>query len=339
MSAGPTTAAGAGGTARAGLHRVWRRSIVRGLVATLHYGRSSARVHPTARLDGPFERIEVSPGARISEQCMLRIEPTDDGRRSGHIALGRSVWLAPRCHLEATGDLTIGPHTTVQRGSSFNGTVAIGARCVIAPNVFISSGSHLFDRWPGLPVGEQERRATADGGSLEDRPVRVGEDCWLGVNVVIAPGVTVGRGAIVGANSVVTRDVGPYEVVAGSPAAFIRHRLDWRPPQHLDATSEDAVPYLVSGFDLTFGTELSAVFGSTATLALATGPDSMVRVCVDATTPTRLTVAGVEHTIGVGRSELVAPLPQGSRPSAVDHVEVSLDALGAPVRLVSAESF
>ena len=339
MSAGPDIPGVSANPAGAGLHRAWRRSILRGLAATIRYGRNSARVHPTARLDGPFDRIALSPGASISERCTLRIDSTDHGRRTGQITLDRSVWLAPRCHLEANGELSIGAYTTVQRGSSFNGTVAIGARCVIAPNVFISSGSHLFDRWPGLPIGEQERRAIAADGSLEDRPVRVGDDCWLGVNVVIAPGVTVGRGAIVGANSVVTRDVGAYEVVAGSPATFIRRRLEWRPPRTIDATSEDAVPYLVSGFDLTFGTELRAVFESTAELALDPGPDSMVRVLVDATTPSRLTVAGVEHTVGIGRSELVAPLPRVGQPSTVDHVEVRLHALGAPVRLLSAETF
>lgn len=54
------------------------------------------------------------------------------------------------------------------------------------------------------------------------RPITVGDDCWLGGNVVVCPGVTIGRGVTVGAGSVVTRDVPGFVVVAGNPARVIR---------------------------------------------------------------------------------------------------------------------
>ena len=53
----------------------------------------------------------------------------------------------------------------------------------------------------------------------------IGHDVWIGASAAILPGVTIGTGAIVGANSVVTRDVGPYEIVAGNPARLIRKRF------------------------------------------------------------------------------------------------------------------
>ena len=55
-------------------------------------------------------------------------------------------------------------------------------------------------------------------------PVEIGSDVWLGAGAVVLPGVTIGDGAVVGANSVVTTDVAPYTVVAGAPARFLRNR-------------------------------------------------------------------------------------------------------------------
>jgi len=54
------------------------------------------------------------------------------------------------------------------------------------------------------------------------KPISIGEDCWLGGNVVVLPGVRIGRGVTVGAGSVVTKDVEDFHVVAGNPARVIR---------------------------------------------------------------------------------------------------------------------
>jgi maltose O-acetyltransferase len=60
--------------------------------------------------------------------------------------------------------------------------------------------------------------------------ITVGPDAWIGTGAVVLPGVTVGEGAVVGANSVVTRDVPPYTVVGGAPARFIKCvDVPWRP--------------------------------------------------------------------------------------------------------------
>ncbi|KAK4985047.1 hypothetical protein LTR66_000194 [Elasticomyces elasticus] len=90
--------------------------------------------------------------------------------------------------------------------------VTIGSRTLIAPNVSIYSGLHPLD--PVLRNGTK--------GPEAGKPVSVGEDCWIGGNAIILPGVTVGKGAVVGAGSVVTKDVSQYTVVAGNPARVIR---------------------------------------------------------------------------------------------------------------------
>ncbi len=61
---------------------------------------------------------------------------------------------------------------------------------------------------------------------LEALPVKIGNDVWIGIQSLIFDGVTVGDGAVVGARSVVTKDVPPYAIVVGSPARIVRYRFD-----------------------------------------------------------------------------------------------------------------
>ncbi|KAI9899715.1 hypothetical protein N3K66_006176 [Trichothecium roseum] len=90
--------------------------------------------------------------------------------------------------------------------------VTIGSRTLVGPNVSLYSGTHPLD--PHLRDGTN--------GPETGRPITIGEDCWIAGNVVVLPGVTIGKGSTVGAGSVVTKDVPPYHVVAGNPAKIIR---------------------------------------------------------------------------------------------------------------------
>ena len=91
-------------------------------------------------------------------------------------------------------------------------SVQIGQNVLIASNVSITDSDHVVE--PVMP--------TARNPKLVTRPVRIEDNCWLGQNVVVLKGVTVGRNSIVGASSVVTRSVPPRSVVAGNPARVIK---------------------------------------------------------------------------------------------------------------------
>lgn len=115
----------------------------------------------------------------------------------------------------------------------FNGDkLIIGKFCAIARGIeFIMNGANhrmcSATTYPFNIMGGGWEKSTP---KPEDLPLKgdtvVGNDVWFGQNVTVLPGVHIGDGAIIGANSVVTKDVPPYAVVGGNPAQLIRKRFD-----------------------------------------------------------------------------------------------------------------
>ena len=93
----------------------------------------------------------------------------------------------------------------------------IGNDVMMAPEVIILSGSHKFDR-TDIPMREQ--------GAPPKKTVQIGDDVWIGTRSIILPGVTIGSHSIIGAGSVVTKDVPEWAIVAGNPANLIRYRKE-----------------------------------------------------------------------------------------------------------------
>lgn len=103
--------------------------------------------------------------------------------------------------------------------------VTIGNRCMFGPNVSIFAATHEAE--------VQSRRDNVEYG----RPVVIGDDCWIGGNVVILPGVTIGRGCTIGAMSVVSRDVPEFSVAMGQPARVVK-RVEEVPREEGDGVGE-----------------------------------------------------------------------------------------------------
>lgn len=124
--------------------------------------------------------------------------------------------------------LEVGAYTDVVSGCEFLEVASIGRFCSIATGVVIGQprrshpmhwlSTHAFTANPKLlrkPL-QPEREAT---------PARIGHDVWIGRDALILDGVEIGTGAVIGAQSLVNRDVPPYAVVAGSPARVLRYRF------------------------------------------------------------------------------------------------------------------
>lgn len=119
-------------------------------------------------------------------------------------------------HFPGFGDqIVIGKYCSIACGTKF--------LCPIANHSFTSLANYPFpivpDHWE---LGEEDLAKVAQWKG----PTTVGNDVWFGFESLIMPGVTIGDGAIIGSRSVVTKDVPPYTVVAGSPARVIRKRFD-----------------------------------------------------------------------------------------------------------------
>lgn len=99
-------------------------------------------------------------------------------------------------------------------GGSSQYKVTIGSDTWVAPNAYIVPVTHVYKR-RDLTISEQGAR----GGDIT-----IGEDCWIGINVVVSPGITIGKGAVIGANSVITKDIPEYAIAVGAPAKVIGQR-------------------------------------------------------------------------------------------------------------------
>ncbi|HVU95076.1 MAG TPA: acyltransferase [Puia sp.] len=116
------------------------------------------------------------------------------------------------CINNGMGDVTIGNNCTIGLSNTLIGPVSIGNDVILAQHVVLSGLNHGYADI-NLPVHLQK---------CDTAPIIVEDDCWIGANVVITAGVTIGKHAVVAGGSVVTKDVPPFTVVGGNPARPLR---------------------------------------------------------------------------------------------------------------------
>lgn len=138
---------------------------------------------------------DADPGIRLGDGVSVQDGVVLNANR-GRVVLGARSWLGPFC-------LVYG-----------NGGVSIGADVLIAGHSSINSVSHRAERCD-VPINDQ---------GILSAPVVIEDDVWIGLNAVVLQGVTIGRGSIVGAGAVVTRDIPPWSVAVGVPARVVRRR-------------------------------------------------------------------------------------------------------------------
>ncbi|CAN5571357.1 N/A [soil metagenome] len=141
------------------------------------------------------------------------LEALDEGR----LKVGEGTLFEPGCWLTLgpTAQITIGKGCFLNRNTMIacSELVEIGDHVMFANGCFVGDADHRYDD-PDVPITWQ---------GFEPRgPVRIGSNCWFGVNCVVMGGVTVGDRAVIGSNSVVTKDVPAGTIVAGAPAKVLR---------------------------------------------------------------------------------------------------------------------
>lgn len=125
--------------------------------------------------------------------------------------IGKGVNILPSCKVWQPWNLTMGDHSCLSEDVVCYSVdrISIGAQVVVSQGAFLCCASHDISS----PIME-----------LIYKPIVIGPQAWVAARAFIGPGVTVGEGAVVGACSVVTKDVEPWTVVAGNPAKFIKKR-------------------------------------------------------------------------------------------------------------------
>lgn len=155
--------------------------------------------------------------------------------REGRLQVGAGVLLEPNVWITAPGQarVTIGKGTFLNMGVMIASErlVEIGDHCMLANGCFVSDASHRYDD-PDRPITWQ--------GFESKGPTRIGDNCWLGANVVVTSGVTIGERCVIGANSVVTKDIEQFSVAAGAPAKAIR-RIDYLSSSRSSASSDGSI--------------------------------------------------------------------------------------------------
>jgi acetyltransferase-like isoleucine patch superfamily enzyme len=135
----------------------------------------------------------------------------------GRLELGEGVLFEPGVWLTASAParIRIGEGTFLNMGVQVAAMelVEIGAHCMFANGCFVSDADHRFDD-PEKPVPWQ--------GFTSKGPTRIGDNVWCGANVVVTSGVSVGERCVIGANSVVNRDLPPFSIAVGAPAKVVK---------------------------------------------------------------------------------------------------------------------
>jgi acetyltransferase-like isoleucine patch superfamily enzyme len=151
-----------------------------------------AVITPPLRLSNP-EFISIGAEVFLGANCWLQTLPRN--ARTPRLAIGKGTRISGDCVLSAAEEIVIEPEVLMAR------------------NVYIADHRHAFT---------DRNKAVLKQGIEGIAPVRVKQGAWLGQNVVVLPGVTIGRGSVIGANSVVRADVPDWSVAVGAPAHVVR---------------------------------------------------------------------------------------------------------------------
>ncbi len=171
-------------------------------------------VSPDAKI--LHNKLQIDHNVFIGERVVIYQAPN-----GGNVKIGKRTRLHRGIIIETGegGSLTIGNDTHIQprcQFSAYKGDIKIGSDVQIAPFCAFYPYNHRFD--PGIKIRGQ--RLYTKGG------IEIADDAWIGVGASILDGVRIGRGAVVGAGSVVNHDIPDEGIAAGNPARVIRMRKD-----------------------------------------------------------------------------------------------------------------
>lgn len=177
-----------------------------------------------------YKLRQFRKNAEIGENLNISQDANCFAEQRGMIRIGNHCRVYGTLLSQGSGRLQIGDNSCIYNRTIIGSSESIQiGRCVI-----ISNHIHIYDN-NNHPVSPVARHAMCMGGfegdpwkwkHAESAPIVIEDDVWIGEYAAILKGVTIGKGAIVAAHSVVTKDVPPYTVVAGNPARVVKEIQD-----------------------------------------------------------------------------------------------------------------
>lgn len=186
----------------------WFSKLFRGLIVTLYtgwvsrefkaFGKNSA-IHPSFSLLKGAKYISIGENCSIGKNVQLTAwDRYQEQNFCPQIVIGNNCYVNDDSHITAINSIRLGNN------------VLMGKKVLITDNAHGASSPEILDMAPNV------RPLYCKG------PVEIDDNVWIGEKVSIMPGVHIGKGAIIAANAVVTKDVPPYSVAAGVPASIVK---------------------------------------------------------------------------------------------------------------------
>jgi len=164
--------------------------------------------------------------AKVGKSLSICSHSNCDAEKAGLIEIGDNCEIMGRLESQGNGQIQIGSHTGIYHNSIIGSVNSIK----IGNCVMISNHVHIYDN-NNHPVSPKLRHEMSLQGlrgeqwrwtNSESKPIVIEDDVWIGEYAMILKGVTVGKGSVVAAHAVVTKDVPPMTVVAGNPAKAVK---------------------------------------------------------------------------------------------------------------------
>jgi acetyltransferase-like isoleucine patch superfamily enzyme len=166
----------------------------------------------------------ISGKVHIGQHCKI-----EGAKLKGNLIEMGSHCKINQCYI--TGKVTIGDYTSLwgpnlSLVSMPEYPIKIGKYCSVAKNVSMQTFNHNHKKATSYFIGKNFYNENWPDEQISKGGINIGNDVWIGTHSVILGGVNISHGAVIAAGSVVTKDVAPYAIVAGSPAKIIGYRFD-----------------------------------------------------------------------------------------------------------------
>lgn len=311
------------------------------------------------------ERIDgLDNLSSLHRTAHLSVWPEAEGSDC-RLALGHKVYVGKDVEIAAIGpgSVHIGNFTTFQERCQIYGDLHIGAHCIFARNVLVISTEHIIREKPTWLISDQDTlhaELVREKARPQGKKIWIEDDCWLGWGCTVMPGVYIGRGAVIGANSVVTHDVAPYEVHGGVPNRRISQRFAFSPPREISALDDLHLPYFYRGFrlrqaDLAESRRRGGISAGVETVLVLSGADDAavliagrlpagapltLQCFINGTDCGKHVVQGETFELTIAPSRMMpegkAQLPSPLRPYTVVEIKTENAASDVPFELASA---